>query len=186
MPRKTAEGLTQFKFRLADDLKRSLEASATERGTSLNAEITERLARSVRDKRYWENVSDPKIVAIAELVTQAMFVAGQNSGTFSAMSAAGGAIWYDDPYAFEQVCRAINVVLERLRPPGKMKLPSPQGHSNPSLFENIGKIVAEGILSEASNSAGLPLERAERAEKIGKGLGEDLLERIAEKTRAGK
>ncbi len=170
--RKIAEA-TQIKFRIRSELKTQLEQAASDRGASLNAEIIERLQRSLQAKRHWETMENPQANAIIELLANVIYATGQNAGTFAEMSPAGGASWWSNPYAFDQVVEGVKIALENMRPIGELRLPS-RGYS--SLYKNIGKIVAEGILSEVLSAddpaSGILPERAERARRLKGGLGE--------------
>lgn len=173
MARRKIADSAQIKFRVPDSLRAQLEQAAAERGASLNAEITERLQRSLGAKRHWETMDNPQANAIIELLANVIYATGQNAGTFAAMSAAGGASWWSDPYAYDQVAQAVRIALEQMRPPGEIALPD---RAHKEIYGNIGKIVADGIISEVVSAddppAGRPPERIERAMRLKRGLGE--------------
>jgi hypothetical protein len=199
MPRKPAEETIAVKVRIRDSLREKLETVAAERGTSLNQEIVERLNKSVEPKRHWETFDNAKANAIVDLLAQVIYAAGHNAGGLAtAGSSDGSRTWYDIPFAFDQVRKAVDVTLHAIRPPGSAdlkelasRLPSDKSHvaksmtEKDSFFKNLGEIAAWGILSElkivddAGSKTTLTPERADRARKLKSALGH-MAERIPE------
>jgi hypothetical protein len=190
MPRKPAEETIAVKVRIRDSLREKLETVAAERGTLLNQEIVE---------RHWETFDNAKANAIVDLLAQVIYAAGHNAGGLAtAGSSDGSRTWYDIPFAFDQVRKAVDVTLHAIRPPGSAdlkelasRLPSDKSHvaksmtEKDSFFKNLGEIAAWGILSElkivddAGSKTTLTPERADRARKLKSALGH-MAERIPE------
>jgi len=185
MPRKATEGSVQFKFRVKDELRQKLEEAAEARGVSLNQEITERLGNSFNPLWTDKKKDNPTVDAIVDLLGQVIYAAGYSAGgrTFSTD---GRSTWYDDPLAFDQVCKAVEVTLQAIKPPesasafdlkqlGHLLPPDAAERLNHG-FENIGEIAARVVLHEMTEIVGepeskMPTERAERARRLRSALG---------------
>jgi hypothetical protein len=177
MPRRKPEQATQLKFRVEPPLREELEKSAKASGRSLNAEITERLADSVRPKRYWQTVDNPKVNAIIDLLAQIIYAAGQNAGGFATLSYDGSA-WCDNAYAYDQATKAAALALRAMRPTEEIEAPSLDADAG--MYSRMGEVFARAIMKEVVSlrhgDTALP-ERIDRAERLRPPLG-DIVDRI--------
>jgi plasmid stability protein len=105
----------QLKFRIKEPLRAALERSAAEHGRSLNAEIVDRLQQSVDETPM---KLSPASKALGAVITKALGNAGYSAGLYSSGHSEGADGWADSPYAYDQACRAVSMVLEAFRPPG--------------------------------------------------------------------
>ena len=183
MPRQKTGHATQIKFSVHESLRTQLGELAKAAGRSLNAEINERLVQSLRPPRYWDTVDNPKINALVDLVAEVVCSAGQNAGSFARLPQDGAVTWADDPYCYDQVMKAVVAALEGMRPPGKIA--PPKSASGAEFYSRIGELVAEGILCEVALKTlpGAPEVRDERAVRLSRGLGDDIVGRIERKMR---
>ena len=111
-------------LRLTPNLRDRLEAAAKEHGTSVNAEIANRLRRSLDDDRRVSNLLETRVgVGIAKLLATVISEVGKIAGFQANYSVRGAVEWHNNPYAFDFAVRAANVALDAMRPPGKIEEP---------------------------------------------------------------
>jgi hypothetical protein len=189
----------QTNLRIEPALREQLQKAADAAGVSVTKEITDRLERSFSEKRHWETLDNPKVNAIVDMLGQVIYAAGHNAGGLStAGSIDGSRTWYDNPFAFDQVRKAVDVALQAIKPAGSVdleemasRLPSDKSHvarsmtEKDSFFKNLGEIAAWGVLSELKiiddpdSKTPLSPERADRARRLKSSLGH-IAERIPE------
>lgn len=179
MSRPRLEGTSQLKFRVPAAIRDGLEDAAAANGRSLNAEITERLAQSLRPKRYWDTMDNPRVNAIIDLVAQVIYSAGHSAGSMATLSSEGSSSWFKHPRAYQQVAKAAAFALENMRPPVPSVMSTDDQTNSPAILDQIGETVARGILDEVTNpKASVLKERKERGYRIAHELGEEIVANI--------
>ncbi|MEH2468963.1 hypothetical protein V1281_001781 [Nitrobacteraceae bacterium AZCC 2161] len=142
----------QTNLRIEPQLRDQLQKAADASGSSVTREITERLEKSFSAPQHHDEALDsPEANAIGAVLLEAIYAAGHNAGGLSTSSAGGSKTWHNNPYAYDQVCKAVATVMDRLRPPGAVKLPIKSPNDAPEMFEHIGARVADGILLEIAD-----------------------------------
>lgn len=177
MARPRLEGTTQLKFRVPNAIRDGLRDAAVQNGRSLNAEITERLAQSLRPKRYWETMENPHVNALVDLVAQVIYAAGHNAGSLATLSSEGSGSWYSNSRAYDQVIRATEFALKNMRP--KTSRLAHDETKLPAILDEIGEVVARGILQEVIDAKSTDLEeRKERGNRLARDLGDEIIKNI--------
>src|SRR5690242_19460082 len=110
--------------RIRDDVRAALQKEADARGRSLSEEIEHRLERSLLDQRlaidaldliYGPRLNDVLLTLgkVMKRVTeyQPFYLLGELTD------------WFDNPWKFDQLVKAVSIFLERLRPPGEINPP---------------------------------------------------------------
>jgi hypothetical protein len=116
-----------FSTRIRADTKAALEAAARERGHSLSQEVEYRLRRSFdEDKGLIEKLGGRENYAVLRLISSLMGVM-YNPAALSFDEVFLERSWLHDPYLFDQLLKAIAIVLEQLRPPGSSSVPPVEG-----------------------------------------------------------
>jgi hypothetical protein len=96
---------------------------------------------------------------------------GRLAGFHSGGSVKAADAWIDDPYAYDQAVKAVDTILEAMRPAGNVDPPTLK-KSDPyieAVFRELGSGLARGQLSSL---AGQPMTREDRNQS--KELREDL------------
>ena len=114
---------TQFSIRIRTDTKARLQAIAQEKGIKLNAEIFNRLERSLSttstkamsdafgsNRTFFSMLLLAEVITSIEAVTQPVAPSEREAGA-----------WLDDPFVFAKVRQGINEVLDQNEPKGKGK-----------------------------------------------------------------
>lgn len=169
--------------RIRPDTRAALEAAKKESRRSLSQEIEHRLQRTfVEDDKIEAALGGRQNFAIMRLITNVMQ---------STRNVGKKADWRTDPYAFDQMLKAVNAVLLALRPPGDPPSSMDQildagGHS-----QGIGNAIT--ALTEVQTAdPSLPLHKGTRRDQRNRFLLADLGElagrpklfgRTAEETR---
>jgi hypothetical protein len=178
----TAESDAQLKFRVSQSLRNRLEEAARTRGVSLNAEITDRLERSLYDERVYSMMfQGAGLFGIVKAIAVAMREAGQMSGIHLHRTLEGSQNWPNDPTAYDQAMQAATGVLEAFRPDGPvspMSLTIPLGDKSIDFLADLGKRVAGSVLAEISDDEPRTTIAMERAPLLRHDLGPDLVERV--------
>jgi TraY domain len=134
-------------------LKLDQAALASGRSQSQEAELrlehtfdTEKAAIDALDLAYgrrWTGL----LLALAQV--------GQSAGTravfLSQWNAEGCEDWLSDPYAYDQVVRAVNFVLENYRPQGRVTTPPDTIGLPPTSYMNLGPEFARHFLNRIAN-----------------------------------
>lgn len=175
---RTAED-SQLKFRISQSLRTQLEEAAHKNGRSLNAEISERLQRSLDASKLNENWTPDEIANdLAAVAMQAIYIAGPKAAALSTKTSQSSTDWFHNSYAYEQVCRAVAKILDGFRPPGPTAiqefaptLTSIFGFSNDQepiasailpVFDRVGEAFAQTVLNEVSANSDDPERSPER------------------------
>jgi hypothetical protein len=109
-----------LKFRIRETLRDRLVSEAEANDRSLNAEIVARLEASLDGPP--EMGMDGAAKAIGAILSNVIWSAGHQASLHSTGTAEGVNSWADNPYAYDQACRAVAVALDKLRPPGSPKI----------------------------------------------------------------
>jgi hypothetical protein len=104
----------KLQLRLSDALHAALRDQTTANERSLNAELIDRLERSLGQSG--EN---------ADRLGRAVAIVAQAVGEKAAAYVQGNPDWADDPWAYGQVCFGIMELLRRFAPAGPMVRPEP-------------------------------------------------------------
>lgn len=162
--------IAQLKVRLEPELREKLERSATDRGVSLNKELSDRLQRSL-EYDYAPGRRNQSVQAILRIVEEAMNAAGDAALFTQTLSwnVARQKNWVNDPYAYRVATEAAIEILKELTPQGDFATPE-HGHD--------GRFWAEFFLKQAATGEGHVPETQPLARALHAGLGE-LADRIA-------
>ncbi len=112
----------QVPLRIPEALRARIERAAKETGTSMNAEIRERLERSFDIE---DRLGGPQLLELIEAVASAMKSTGQHAGFLETGKPANRGEWLSLPYAFDQATKAAITILEHHRPLDKIVVPKP-------------------------------------------------------------
>ena len=115
-------------FRSPQSLKKKLEDAAARANRSLSSEAQFRLEESFRAE---DGLLSALRFAYGDRVAGLVLLLGQalNDTGISCLPADASIEnrkkWIEDPYAFDQAIRALNSILERVRPAGEIVIPEP-------------------------------------------------------------
>ena len=115
-------------LRIRDETKAALERNAADNGRSLSEEAETLLDQALRSPQLLEQAFDlaldrPGAGLLMALVRVIRDVA--RGAAFVTTNRESGDDWFNSPYAFEQVSRAITTMLEAVRPEGDVTPPPP-------------------------------------------------------------
>jgi hypothetical protein len=177
-----------FSTRIRADTKAALEGAARERGHSLSQEVEYRLRRSFdEDQGIIEKLGGRQNYAVLRLISSLMETIYN--------PADARASWLLDPHAFDQLVKAVILVLEELRPPGDPSVPpidGPMGEALEAIAPLQANIEAGKLLFTVKEAPlDLPLnpdyaapfiraDLGEAAERIGKQKGRRITRGTAE------
>jgi hypothetical protein len=122
-PKKKREA--PFSFRMSQDLRRRLEAAASERkdgGISIAQEIERRLERSFEAQQQ----TDPQLRAITYLLSQAAFFVGED--------------WKTNRWLFEALQSATTLLLDKVKPGGEATPPQHTRELIAQMAPNFGEL----------------------------------------------
>jgi hypothetical protein len=119
-----------LKVRMKEPLRAQIEASATGRRISMNAEVIGRIENSFRDEASMKQALE---LAYGPRTTVLLLALGKlirNAGTISVATKGKPAVddaWLDDAFAYRQVTAGIEALMadSRLRPDGDAAAPTP-------------------------------------------------------------
>jgi hypothetical protein len=138
-------------LRVAVNVREKLDSAARDSGRSLLQEGEIRLEQSFRDQQRAELFSDlffgRELSALLEIIGRA----AHDAGIYAAHQTIGpgkpAPNWFDNPYAFDTAVRAINRVLEAIRPQGEIIPPKVNSRAEAML----GDAIANGLLSAVAS-----------------------------------
>jgi hypothetical protein len=134
-PKPPGEGKTaQFQARIAADLRAALDTEAAATGLSVSAIASGLLRDGLRSKREREVERDDPMRALWYLVAVAARV---TCGSEFPEGRKPGLDWRASPFAYETLKRAIEEIMNALRPPGKIRSPSAAELKSIALFGPI-------------------------------------------------
>ena len=184
---------SRFTIAISTDMKARLDASAQENGQKLNAEVYNRLNRSLKnnstkvmsdafgsDRTFFFFMALAQVVSSIEANTQAGPASEREAGK-----------WLDDPFIFAKVREGFDEVLDQLTPEGKPEVP-PEMLRPP---EFVGAPNALGMLETLRDAEKAPpkskldedgriqqfSDQKKRFPLIQSVLGEDVISRIGRK-----
>jgi hypothetical protein len=149
---------TQVRIRMGKKLHADLEKASDERGTSMNAEIVDRLERSFQIDRLIGGpiIEDRALLAVIKIIASAMFDCGRSAAFAATLSPKETERWADNAFAYDQAVNAANTVLEAFRPAGSKKAPNhfdQKGGPLSGYYEMMGAGFANGILENVARGA---------------------------------
>jgi hypothetical protein len=186
MPRKAvkteARGAAEGKryplnMRTTFELRSNLEAAAAASGRSLAQEAEFRLERSFLGRQV---MSDAMELAYGRGAAGMLLVIGEimNLAHITAYAATSNFRdsheWWNNPYAFDQTKKGIDVVFDALKPEGKIEIPTPVKGSRPH-HEHFGELQAMSLLDGITSEERPDIERQRRLRPL---LGDVLVKRI--------
>ena len=134
-PKPPGEGKTaQFQARIAADLRVALDTEAAATGLSVSAIASGLLRDGLRSRREREFERDDPMRALWYLVAVAARV---TCGSEFPEGRKPGLDWLTNPFAYETLKRAIEEIMNALRPPGKIRSPSAAELKSIALFGPI-------------------------------------------------
>jgi Arc-like DNA binding domain len=146
-PRTSAQSeadLVGYSLRMKERLRRQLEQSAAERGTSLNAEICRRLDLSFEQSGLFGGGA---ALALARALGAAMAAAGQAEA-----EALGVASWLHHPAAYDRAAAAARVLLGVMRPGSAVvDQPVPAGQAqvaDEEVSAAVGAVVTRALVGQ--------------------------------------
>ncbi|MGC8536966.1 MAG: hypothetical protein ACP5QR_15810 [Rhizomicrobium sp.] len=169
--------------RIGADTRKAIEVAAKRSGRTLSAEIEYRLRRSFdEDDSLIDRMGGRRTYALLRLVAEAIKATGQVSFFQEHRKIAQDDDWLLDPYTYDQAVKAIETVLEMVRPPGererKRPIPTDMHPWVTHVIENSGQSYALGQLVPIAHQSGelSPLseyknESSRLAERIAADLG---------------
>ena len=148
----------QVRVRMGKKLHSDLQQASDERGTSMNAEIVDRLERSFQIDRLIGGpiIEDRAFLAVIKIIASAMFDCGRTAAFATTLSAKETERWTDNPFAYDQAVIAANTVLKAFRPAGTAKAPKhfdQKGGALSGFYEAMGAGFANGILESVARGA---------------------------------
>ncbi len=155
-----------FSTRITADLRDALGSAAIESKHSLSQEVEQRLRRSfLNDREIMSVFGNRRNYAVLRMISSLMEMIRN--------PAAPDIDWLDDPYSFDQLLKAISMVLEELRPPGDRVPPHLADPIEARVAELQPNIVAGELLFAVKDaSAELPLSSSSPAPLIHADLGD--------------
>jgi hypothetical protein len=162
MPKRKETETVQVGLRIREALRAQIESDAEALGVSMNALISDRLERAFNFRAHARLRYGSVNAAIIELVERALVFGRVNSE-------AEPSEWIEDATALDLAVRAINHILDGLRPPGKIE----EAPANPKVF-------AERLLNQLGNEDKKALSSrwsAELREDLGEAAAARLIER---------
>jgi hypothetical protein len=131
-----SEPESQLRLRLKQDLRVRLEEAAQRSGRSLNAELVARLEETFRENEPSdEEIEDEAANALSAVLAQTIYSVGPQAGAVSTRSVKGSKTWFDNSFAYDQVRRAVSIIMGAFRPEG----PTQISEFAPGLSAETGK-----------------------------------------------
>lgn len=176
MPKRSTDAYARLSLRIKEPLRARCEESAHRRGVSMNTEIADRLERSFDTDQTIEAVfGSREIFAMMRMMASVLEPVGRSAGTV--LQLPEGSHWLEDPFAYDQAVKAMNRVLDVMRPEGEATPRARQfgtaespGPDLAPLARVIGGAAANGLFEAL---AGRPLtpEMAKLADDVHRDLG---------------
>jgi Arc-like DNA binding domain len=174
MPKRDEDASAQVKVRLKEPLRAALEEAARKRGISMNAEVISRLERSFeQDQRLQDVFGSAELFRLAQTLALVM----EDTRRLAGFGGDCDTRWLRHPFAYDQAVKAVNVILEALRPSGEIVQPritldEANRHLEPLLQERVGRIgesVAATMVEICSGT--YTTERLREGKNLREGLG---------------
>jgi hypothetical protein len=171
-------------WRMTPESKAKLDTAAAQSGKSLGQELEQRLEASFQDERRLGDALDlafgEQLSALLMLLAATMHDVRRVAHYFGTMRIEPQPNWMADPFTYDQVTKAVNLILEAFRPGGD-RVPDHLKESDPgNLHEpsNIG-LQAAGtyLVAVADPNAEDPVHRIGR--KTREKLGEAAMNRVS-------
>jgi hypothetical protein len=172
-------------MRTTFELRRQLEGAAARTGRSLAQEAEFRIEHTFRREQHLLDALEPIfgegtagiLLAIGEVMRDAGTSASFHA-TFTLEN------WWHNAYAFDQVKKGIAHILKALQPNGEIELPrmarlrgGPSELDFKQCAEHHGELLARGLGKEIADG------ETERALRLRRYLGEDLVARMTKQTK---
>ena len=140
-------------FRSPRDLKKKLESAAAAAGRSLSTEAQMRLDLSFRDLDAFDKAIElshgRQIAGVLMLLGRVMRDAGAHGAHLSTGTIDGN--WLADPFAFDQVAKAVTTALEAFRPAGELTPPAGYDGEQAERVARLGELLAKGAVEAIKN-----------------------------------
>lgn len=124
-PKPTGKRRVQMNFRVPPEVRAEIVRTAKEKNRSLSREIEIRLSAGSKAENKIQDMFGSRVTYG---FLRMMGIAIDGLGPLAISTRTGrldqNADWLSDPYAFAQVAKAINTLLERLKPAGKPTPPT--------------------------------------------------------------
>lgn len=175
-PRKKSQ-MADIKIRMREPLRAAIEGAAKENSQSMNAEMVHRLERSFADQRAMMDALDlaygRELTGLITALAEVMKAVGSGAALLTTLSPEESRNWWNNPFAYDQAVRAVNEILEALRPAGEITASAKtvaaymkvDGSSGPVLSTSLSD--GEQVIGEI-----LPI--------LGTGFARDILRKITE------
>jgi hypothetical protein len=115
-------------LRVTAEIKAALDEAAHRNGRTQSQEAELRLERSFRDQQHIAHALEAtygrQLAGLLLVLARVMNDTGSLCGLVKTYTIEGATEWPSVPYAFDQVVKAVNVVLEAFRPEGDVSAPS--------------------------------------------------------------
>jgi hypothetical protein len=152
----------QMNLKLDGELREKIQAAADARGYSATKEINDRLQHSFAAGTDDRVAADKSAKALSDLIAWVIWMVGNSAGFTVTGTAEGGKSWAENPYVYDQVCKAVAHVMDCCRPEGSPKIedlsarmPEIKRHldhlianTKMDFFENAGVNFAQGTLAD--------------------------------------
>jgi hypothetical protein len=148
-------------LRVTAEIKSALDAEAQRTGRTQSQEAELRLERSFRDQQQLPQALEAtygrQLAALLLVLARVMQDTGSQCGFIKTYALEGAANWPVVPYAYDQVVKAVNRVLEGFRPEGDVSAPVLKfaGDQIPipdDYYARLGENLANGALGALSSS----------------------------------
>lgn len=145
-------------LRVTREAKRKLDLAATASGRSQSQEAELRLEHTFNEERAVLDVLDLAYGRRWTGLLLALAHVGQLTGTrgvfVSRWNIEGCEDWLSDPYAYDQMVRAVNFILEAFRPKDTIVMPHELFGLPAAAFERVGEGFAHNMLAAVIGSDG--------------------------------
>jgi hypothetical protein len=179
-------------MRTTKAIRDKLERAAAAAGRSLAQEVELRLERSFLVQELMvdglELAFGRQLAAVLLMLGGAMKITGETTSFHLTPALERRPNWLEVPYAFDQSVKAVNLLLEALRPLGKIKLPAaalreatpgtPPGLEPSQIYPRLGEVLACHLLREVATGNSVLSEVVYDSHRIHKMLGRALIDRI--------
>jgi len=168
-----ADKAAVFSTRMRPDTKRDLTAAAKKSGRPLSQEVEHRLRRSFdEDMSLRERFGGAQISAMMRAISVALVEAGRRA------HAKPHEVLHD-PFAYDAAVRAIVLMLEAFRPPGKLVYVEGEEDWIGRLAEKAGREAAMqwlSMIAEQPPGQPIPSDRLDAAADLARRIGDGLQE----------
>ncbi|MCC2654530.1 MAG: hypothetical protein K0Q60_4696 [Microvirga sp.] len=173
LPDHERKGGANLTFRARSGLRERLVEEAEKSGRSISEEIEFRLNDSFdRNRRIEDEFGGQEIFGIMKTIAWAMRETGRAAGFITTRTSEGANHWLTNPYAFDQAVKAVQKVLEAVRPEGEIVPPKATGFDVlDQALADLGPGFANTILEEIETGEPRSTGSIKRTEDLRRDLG---------------